>query len=92
MIDGDGCFSPMKNTNCIMFSLCGINNVILEKINDELSKNCGFQKNVVKKLISNCYNFTYWRNNDIEKITHYLYDNATLFLERKRNIVLKYLN
>lgn len=92
MVDGDGCIHKHKTRNIITFYICGINNVILEKINDELSLNCKIEKRKVEKIKNkNMYIFSYFRKNDIESIAHYLYDNATLYLERKRNIVLKYL-
>jgi len=91
MVDGDGCFSINKKYNFLNFSLCGANNIILEKINNEISIKCNLKKHDVYKLWSNCYNFQYWKKEDIVKIYQYLYDDATIFLERKKEIIKNFV-
>lgn len=82
MFDGDGWI--VKN----QIGLCGINNVILEKINDELAYQCNLEKKIVTKYKrKKCYYFAYGNEYDRFEISNYLYKNATIFLDRKRKNV-----
>jgi len=84
--DGDGCFSMQKSKQLI-FSLVGAKSFLLD-IHKSFEEECiGIKTN--KKLIpyKNIYALKYCGNGIVGKISKYLYEDATIYLDRKKNTI-----
>jgi predicted transcriptional regulator len=83
--DGDGCISITKRktgyTN-IRFNISGTKNVV-ENIQKVLINNLNLNKTVLRK-IKNTYVLEYSGRNVVKKIKNYLYKDAVLFFDRKK--------
>lgn len=97
--DGDGCLSikdrldrKKKNGKNMIyqFTIVGRESVLL-KIQDILVNNVGVIKNPLKKRKSSfVVTIHYGGKNIVSKLMNYLYNNATIYLQRKHNLYLKY--
>lgn len=93
--DGDGCASVFVSkglrgkTMSAYYSMAGTEN-LLSDIQAVLMDACDLKKN---KLIQRkgIKVMTYGGTNQVEKIYHYLYDDATIFLDRKRKKIYDFL-
>lgn len=87
--DGDGCVGASKkyaNGGCgihVIFTSGSYN--FLKSLQKVLMDEAGVTKfHLMKQKSCNAYHLTAYRKNDIARIYHYIYDNATTFLERKK--------
>jgi hypothetical protein len=82
--DGDGHVGQNVKHNCVRVNFVSSSILILNWINEtqHLQANVTF-KEISKK--NNTYRLDYQNKSDLKKIYHYLYDDATIFLERKKN-------
>jgi len=89
LFDADGCFCSSNNR--LNFKLSG-NKYICEDTLFYLKNKLGTTSNsLLKSKKSNiCYSFDVTRRGDVQKLYHYLYNDATIFLERKKKICDKY--
>lgn len=91
--DGDGSLSE-HNTNkglTFRFRLCGTSsflNSVLKYINFEKSKLCKRHKD----RHNDNYDIDIGGNRNVLKIMNFIYDNSTIFLERKYDVYLKLLS
>ena len=87
--DGDGSFYLNKQYNeKVCFGLRGTEKFLLD-YRSILEKECGFEPRKNKMPISSkCYQLGYGGNRNIVNITNFIYKDATVFLERKKNIAL----
>lgn len=90
-IDGDGYIGDNGFKNNISISIIGTSIKFITLIGDLVSKNSGMSYKIYEKTGKTCkyYNLRWScdRINKLNKITklyHYLYNNATIFLSRKR--------
>ncbi len=87
VFDGDGCIAWGKSDKTLRISIIG-NNLLIEKIQDILVKECLLKKNKLhnpKKCENNIVMMQYGGNKQIEKIYNYLYkDCDDLCLIRKK--------
>lgn len=85
--DGDGCFYLQKQFNeKVCFGLRGTPG-FLKVYRDILERECGLKHRDMDIPISNnCGLLSYGGNRNIIKISNFLYNNATVFLDRKRKI------
>lgn len=83
--DGDGCVSVGENY--VNFNIVGASPLFLEEIQNILIKKCKVSKNkIYKKGDSNAYRLFYGGRKMIRKIKEYLYEDATIYLDRKKQI------
>lgn len=95
--DGDGCFSVIKrndrknpNSKTYQFNITGME-VPLLVIQQHLVDNVGIVKNSLKSRKSTiAVTLHYSGRNICKKILDYLYDNATIYLQRKYNKYKEY--
>ena len=95
--DGDGCFSVTKrndrknpNSKTYQFNITGMEGP-LSIIQQHLVDNVGIVKNSLKKRVSTvAVTIHYGGRGVCKKILDYLYDNATIYLQRKYNKYKKY--
>lgn len=73
--DGDGCISGNS------WELTSEGN-ILQQIQKILTQELGFSKTKIR-FRKNAYNLRYGGKNQLKKLFHYMYDNATVYLQRK---------
>lgn len=87
--DGDGSFYLNTQYNRkICFGLRGTEKFLLDYRNI-LEKECGFEPRQNKMPVSSrCHQLAYGGNKNIVSIANFLYNNATVFLERKHNFVV----
>lgn len=87
--DGDGCATIKKQDNQLELSLAGTVKFITE-IRNILEKECNFIHNmneVKEKSQSKCAVLAYRGNKKAKIMADYLYKNATIYLNRKYNII-----
>jgi intein-encoded DNA endonuclease-like protein len=80
--DGDGCVVPISKS----FSLTSNKNFLLD-IQQILMRECQLNKTRLKEYphkASDVYDLCYGGRHQVTRIYHYLYDNSTIFLERKK--------
>lgn len=88
--DGDGCImlgKPKGNRiiKQLSFGMMGTEKLI-NQYQEILIKNCNLNKTQIKKdTKSNVYRFSYCGNNVCGRIREYLYKDATIYLDRKRD-------
>lgn len=92
-VDGDGSFSiyKAKNRNVpqFRFSVRGTEN-FLTKMHEVIDENCGFKKIERKLQFSNgIAGVGYSGNKVVKSISNFLYQDATIFLDRKYRIIEK---
>ena len=87
IIDGDGCIS---NTKCYSISVCGNYYDLLDIANVFSSIEC--RKLLPRKISDNLYEVKWASIGDIKKIIKYLYLDATIYLERKKQKADEILN
>lgn len=82
-IDGDGtyCFKKNKNKSYPNISILGNNLAIFEFIKEKMEKD--FELHSIIYLSNTCYKLSFSRQNECKKLVHLLYDNATIYLDRK---------
>lgn len=82
-IDGDGCWSnDNKKYSTTNLTICGTE-LFLENVGEILYKTTGIKGRIYKP--SKIHTLVYSGNEHIRKISNLIYNNSTLFLERKRN-------
>lgn len=88
MYDGDGICA--KNLNYLRIGYCGHNQELIQNFRDFLADKLQLRKN---KLFNTggCWDCSWGAKEDLIKIYHYLYDDATIFLSRKKNKLQNYL-
>lgn len=96
LFDADGCISLDKKDTCsqVEFSISGVEN-LLEEVREILESELGLSGVSVSK--GDCtYQLKYAGNNQTPKIMQYLYENASLFINSKKekwvNLKRKYCN
>lgn len=90
LIDGDGCFSVSKNK--MYFNLISSINMC-ELIQEILIKNCNLNKTKIhihKCINGNMAYIKYCGNKQVLRIASYLYNDATISLNRKRKLIFNY--
>ena len=97
--DGDGCLSVKNRLDrrkksgksmIYQFTIVGRESVLL-KIQDILVNNVGVTKNSLeKRKLSPVVVIHYKGKNVVSKLMNYLYNNATIYLQRKYNLYLKH--
>jgi hypothetical protein len=87
--DGDGSFyldHANRNSSSMCFDLLGTKS-FLETVCNILERDCNLQSKAVVNPIKNIYRLRYSGTNLISKIVNYLYKDATIYLNRKFDIV-----
>lgn len=88
LVDGDGCYSISDNE--LSFSLISSLNVC-ETVQKYLMKNCDLSQTELQEFTAKTnekyYNIRYGGTPQVCKITNYLYQDANIFLERKKELV-----
>ena len=82
--DGDGCYHLSKTSNQRQFSIIGTKSFI-QSYEEAL-----FTLGVNRTKLSRCgqaYQSCHGGNNQVNKITSFLYNNASIYLERKHNSI-----
>ena len=89
IFDGDGWFSytPIHSTKELGF---GMGKQILESIRDTFIKDVGINEKYKVFPYKSIYRFRITSTEDVIKIFHYFYDNATIFLNRKHDKMLSF--
>lgn len=85
VFDGDGSVSITKykgydNNN---FNIVSGSYAFIEKIK-EILLNLNIYNCIITENKSNCWYINWYRKEDIRKIYHYLYDNSSIYLNRKK--------
>jgi hypothetical protein len=88
-IDGDGCFRIHKKDSLkprAQFKILGTESMMTDLINI-FNKHCGFNNNI-KEIYpyKNIFRLDYGGNNIINKIIDYVYKDATIYLDRKKEV------
>lgn len=92
VFDGDGCVSFSKHNNC-KTSCMTVNfladKILIEEIQEELIETLGINR---VKIRHDKYNSSFGNssNRDVRAIYDYLYEDASIYLERKKDIFNKY--
>jgi len=89
--DGDGTFYSNQRKNRLpqcQYQLLGTED-FLDQIAEKISKECGLSQLKSRKTKSKIYVLTYGGNRQAMKIREYLYQDATVYLERKYNIAIQ---
>lgn len=86
-IDGDGSFTYVKSKNYNSYKknveIVGVSYLILEQIKNFLSES-NIKANIYKRKSNNTYRLMICSNQSVYNLYYYLYTNANIFLERKR--------
>lgn len=88
LFDGDGVCS--FNRPYLRIGYCSYNIEFVENFQDYIVQKLKINKNQLFNT-GNCWQCSWSKRQDLEKIYHYLYDNATIFLSRKKNKIFSYL-
>lgn len=87
MFDGDGCAHMPKKGNIPVFYICGTESIVTY-CREQIKKETGaIFKSQVRQVEDHLYGWTSGCRQDIQKIYNYLYEDATIFLDRKRIIL-----
>ena len=88
--DGDGSFYIQKQSNeKVCFGLRGTDSFLTD-YRSILEKQCDFSMRYNKMPVSGgCCQLAYGGNRNIIKISNFLYNDATIFLNRKKEVALK---
>lgn len=95
--DGDGCCSLIENGGRLAVSFLSASKQIISEIRQILINQLEVNPNKLacykrKPTSQPLYSFSNSAKADIKKIYNYLYNNATIYLERKKNTFDKVLN
>lgn len=92
LFDGDGCISITKKKYIILHLMASMNFKLLAKIRYFLIKLLDITRTKIVKVgkKKNCYTYCKGGIWQCKKILDFMYKEATIFLERKRNIYLSY--
>lgn len=82
--DGDGTVFINSKNNSLRVGFYGTNKLLLD-IQERLYQELETSVNKIYEKVG-CYLLSYARKSDIIKIYHYFYDDADIFLERKKRI------
>jgi len=87
LIDGDGCWT-IDNSKYPQMHMSFVSSVesFTKDIKDILDAKCNVNKDIKIKTQIGCWSFTYGGNLQCGKIYQYLYNNATIYLDRKYNL------
>lgn len=88
MYDGDGWISQRQSSKRLTFGLCGTYESI-DSIKNYLINKLELSNVQTNNYLNKIPFFTFQKQSDVEKIYHYLYDNATIYLTRKKDIFNK---
>lgn len=88
LYDGDGICS--KNGQYLRVGYCAYRKEFVEDFQNYLSSQLQIHKNQLFNT-GNCWQCSWSARQDLEKIYHFLYDNATIFLSRKQQKLASYL-
>lgn len=88
LYDGDGVCA--KQQNYMRMGFCGYNYTFVSSFQDFLAKTIYIKKNKMFNTGS-CWQCSWGAKADLEKIYHYLYDESTIFLKRKKDKIYNYL-
>lgn len=80
--DGDGCFSPTKDTNTATLSFIGTYNFLIGILNVFKDKGLVNKHTKIHKK-GNAYTIYLYDKENIKRILSYLYGNKEIYLERK---------
>ena len=86
--DGDGSITYINNNKGMVFSICCASKEMIEQLYDCLIKQTNINRNKIKidnRHNNPLYSISNSAKKDIISIFHYLYDEATIYLERKYN-------
>lgn len=98
VFDGDGCISIKKEKrkgkggNRGQVNLCSGSKNFIYKYVDKLNEYAGVKKNKIRFLNESYYIIDWAGMTDVENIYHFLYKDATIFLERKKETFDKVYN
>jgi hypothetical protein len=94
LIDGDGSFW-IDQTNKLYFSLVSTSEVCKE-VQRYLMQSCDVKETKLEEKTADIgkkyYYLKYCGSVQCSKIAHYLYDGATIFLERKKNLLSEFIS
>lgn len=92
--DGDGCVSFNKLNKQLCFSFTGTENMMLG-IQEKLINDCGYTLSKLNirhpERYDNIRTLSYFGNGNSRKMYDYLYDNANIYMKRKKNKFNKHL-
>lgn len=90
IFDGDGSISfyarPDRKAHTKAIRLCQGNEEFLIDIVDFLYKNCDIEKVNTYQEKDSLWSIAYRKNDSMIKLYNYLYQDATIFMERKKNL------
>lgn len=89
--DGDGCITKMKNHTYYRFHVCCASESFLKQIANILKNQCDLKVNIKKRNNTNLYYFESNKKNDCYTFFYYLYNDATVYLDRKYLLAKEYL-
>lgn len=87
--DGDGSVYKIKQNNSIGISFVGTNDM-LSNILLKFQQICDTNTHIYQYKDKDIFGLTIGGKNNIEKIYYYLYNDATIFLNRKEEVFKKY--
>lgn len=85
--DGDGCIHVHKNEKSKTFSMYSVSSSFLIRIKDIIEQETEIKLHYYTQ--DNGHIISIMKKNDIEAIFHYLYDNATTYMNRKKEKFLR---
>lgn len=88
LFDGDGVCA--KNESYLRVGYCGYNREFVEDFQDYFVNNLGLKKNQLFNT-GNSWNCSWGSREDLTKFYNYLYQDATIFLSRKKEKLNAYL-
>ena len=92
--DGDGCITSIGRTHKnLSFGLTSGDLNFLKCISDQLIEQLNIRSGKFRKYKNKeAFDVRYFKKEEVEKILYSIYDNATVYLERKYSRYLNYLN
>ena len=94
LFDGDGSFylTSSKDSNVMSahFKISSPVIFILYQIQALLMKKCNLNRTKLDTFSENCASLVYNGNDEVRRIMNYLYDNSTIYLERKYNLFVNH--
>jgi hypothetical protein len=96
LFDGDGSISfyarPNKKSHVKAIRLCQGNEKFLLDVMDYLDQNVGIKPVHTYQEKESLWSIAYRNNESMMKLYHYLYDDATIYLKRKKDLCDKIVN
>lgn len=92
VLDGDGSISYYgrnkqgRNSHTKAIRFCQGNELFLQDIVNHLNKECGIEEIKVYKEKENLWSISYRKNVSMIKLIHYMYDNAHVYMTRKKDL------